>query len=371
VSHLKKVFALDRSKLDVRRAVLLLGELIVMLVVTWKLDMGPYFYSLAFGALFVGLIDPGGSFADRVKKLSAFAIAGAVLTAAAYAIGGEAWYWMALAIFVVTLVSSLALKYGIHRFVAAMLLNVWFLIVLSLPAGFALAGEQSSLWWQAVAWLAGAGFWLAIALVGWLLHGRTDRPAWVSEIPGDTSRHALTRPVIAFAVIRAVAMGVTVGIAFGLDLPNGIWLPIATFVAMKPSLKQATLVASQRVAGALIGALVAAALLVTVDARPTLVVITLLALTTAAAIRTVNYALYMAALSTGVLIALELPHFTGLSAEGQRVLWTLAGCAVAVVLMRASARQERQGAGREEVRPRKGGALPAELAAHEGDEYSA
>ena len=139
--------------------------------------------------------------------------------------------------------------------------------------------------------------------------------------------------MIAFAVIRAVAMGVTVGIAFGLDLPNGIWLPIATFVAMKPSLEQATLVASQRVAGALIGALAAAALLVTVDAKPALVVITLLALTTAAAIRTVNYALYMAALSTGVLIALELPHFTGLSAEGERVLWTLAGCAVAVVLM--------------------------------------
>ena len=333
MSYLKKIFALDRSKLDVRRAALLLGELVVMLVVTWKLDTGPYFYSLAFGALLVGLIDPGGSFADRVKKLGAFAIAGAVLTAAAYAIGGEAWYWMVAAIFVVTLVASLAVRYGVHRFVAALLLNVWFLIVLSLPAGFALGGESSSMWWQAVAWLAGAGFWLAIALVGWLLHGRTDRPAWISEIPGDTSLHALTRPVIAFAVIRAVAMGVTVGIAFGLDLPNGIWLPVAAFVAMKPSLEQATLVASQRVAGALIGALVAAALLVTVDAKPALVVITLLALTTAAAIRTVNYALYQAALSTGVLIALELPHFTGLSAEGERVLWTLAGCAVAVVLM--------------------------------------
>ena len=177
VSYLYKVFALDRSKVDVRRALLLLGELVVMLVVTWKLDAGPYFYSLAFGALFVGLIDPGGSFADRLWKLTAFAVAGAVLTAAAYAIGGEAWYWMVAAIFVVTLVSSLALRYGVHRFVAAMLLNVWFLIVLSLPAGFALAGEQSSLWWQAVAWLAGAGFWLAIASWGGsCTAARTGRP---------------------------------------------------------------------------------------------------------------------------------------------------------------------------------------------------
>ncbi len=216
-----------------------------------------------------------------------------------------------------------------------MLLNVWFLIVLSLPAGFALAGEHSSAWWQGVAWLAGAAFWLAGALVGWLLHGRKDRPQWISEIPGDISRRALTGPMVAFAVIRAVATGVTVGLAFALDLPNGIWLPIATFVAVKPSLEQTRLVAAQHVAGALIGALVAAALLVTVDVKPVLVVVTLLALTSAAAIRTVNYALYQAALSAAVLVALELPHFTGLSVEGERVLWTLAGCAVGILMPRA------------------------------------
>ncbi|HTW05458.1 MAG TPA: FUSC family protein [Streptosporangiaceae bacterium] len=56
-------------------------------------------------------------------------------------------------------------------------------------------------------------------------------------------------------------MAGTVALAFGLDLSHGYWLPIAAMVAMKPSLEQATLGAAQRLAGALIGAVAAALLL--------------------------------------------------------------------------------------------------------------
>ena len=41
-----------------------------------------------------------------------------------------------LAAFVVTLLGGLAVKYGVHRFVAAYLLNAWFIIALSLPTLF-------------------------------------------------------------------------------------------------------------------------------------------------------------------------------------------------------------------------------------------
>jgi uncharacterized membrane protein YccC len=94
-----------------------------------------------------------------------------------------------------------------------------------------------------------------------MLARREDRPQPVAELPGDTSRRKLTRPLIMFAVIRAVAMAGTVAIAFGLDLSHGYWMPIATMVAMKPSLEQSTLVAVQRLVGALIGAAAAALLL--------------------------------------------------------------------------------------------------------------
>jgi len=39
-----------------------------------------------------------------------------------------------------------------------------------------------------------------------------------------------------------------VAIAFGLHLPDADWMPIATLVAMQPSLQQSALVTAQRVA---------------------------------------------------------------------------------------------------------------------------
>jgi len=41
------------------------------------------------------------------------------------------------------------------------------------------------------------------------------RPQPVAEIPGDFSPRPLTRPIILFAVIRAVAVSAAIAIAFG------------------------------------------------------------------------------------------------------------------------------------------------------------
>ena len=79
--------------------------------------------------------------------------------------------------------------------------------------------------------------------------------------------------MILFALIRAVALSIAVTIAFGLHLPNVYWMPIATIIAMKPSLQQSALVAEQRLAGALLGAAVAALFLLTVDNKHALEVV--------------------------------------------------------------------------------------------------
>jgi hypothetical protein len=47
----------------------------------------------------------------------------------------------------------------------------------------------------------------------WLIRGRRDAPAFIAEMPGDTSSHPLTRPVIMVAVIRAAVMAGTVALA--------------------------------------------------------------------------------------------------------------------------------------------------------------
>jgi uncharacterized membrane protein YgaE (UPF0421/DUF939 family) len=110
-------------------------------------------------------------------------------------------------------------------------------------------------------------------------------------------------------------------------------MPIAALVAMKSSLAQSTLAAMQRLAGAIIGAVVAALFLLTVDNKIVLEVVLVVLGTLAGSIRAVNYALYCAALAGAVLIADDLPHPTNLADEGRRVLFTFAGVGIAVIVM--------------------------------------
>jgi len=181
-----------------------------------------------------------------------------------------------------------------------------------------------------------------VTFIAWLVRGREDRPQPVAELPGDTSRQKLTRPLIMFAVIRALVIAGTVALAFGLNLSHGYWMPIAAMVAMKPSVQQATLVAAQRLIGALIGA-AAAALLLLIPASEHglrlfavdrgLEVVALVLLMHGAAIRFWNYTLSGAAIAAGVLILVDLPQPSNYSAEGYRVLWTLCGVGIGVLVM--------------------------------------
>jgi uncharacterized membrane protein YccC len=238
-----------------------------------------------------------------------------------------------LSTFVITLVAGLAVRFGAHRFIAALLLNIWFIIALALASGFHHGHTTTHTWTQVLAWGAGAALWIAATFIARLARDRQDRPAPVPELPGDISPRPLTRPLIMFAVIRAVALAVATAIAFGLHLPNADWMPIAALVAMKPSLDQTTLFAEQRLAGALIGAAVASVLLLTVDDKHALEVIIIALFALGAAIRFVNYALYCGAIAAGVLIAIDIPHPSNLGAEGERVLFTFIGVGIGVLVM--------------------------------------
>ena len=251
----------------------------------------------------------------------------------------DAWGWLVLAVFAVTLAAA----FGVRRFVTALLLNLWFIVTLGVAYSFHHHAHITSYTSaQTAAWAGGAALWIAVTFIGWLARGRQDRPQPVAELPGDTARRQLSRPLIMFAVIRALVMAGTVALAFGLDLSHGYWLPIAAMVAMKPSLQQATLVAAQRLAGALIGA-AAAALVLLIPASEHgirlfaitlgLEVVALVLLMHGAAIRFWNYALCTGAIAAGVLILVDLPQPSNYSAEGYRVLWTLCGVAIGVLVM--------------------------------------
>ncbi|MEV4561704.1 FUSC family protein [Kitasatospora sp. NPDC049285] len=343
MSWLSKVFELNRAGVNWRRAVVFLDVGLVPLIVFWAIGHEEYLFSALFGMLFASLADPGGRFGYRASHNAVFALIGAGITALAFGIGGEAWGWLALAAFVVTLVAGLALTFGVHRFVSAMLLNVWFIVAVGLAFNLHHAARITNYTWaQVLAWAGGAALWILMTFIEWLIRGRQDLPQPFVEIPGDTSHKKLTPPIIVFVLLRALVIGGAVALAFGLDLQYGYWIPIAAIIAMKPNLEQSTLVSAQRLSGAFIGA-IAAALLLLLPAGETglrffamtrgLEVVALVLFVHAVGIRFLNYALYSAAIAAGALILTDLPQPSHYAAEGYRVLWTVCGAGISLLVL--------------------------------------
>jgi hypothetical protein len=316
---------------------------LVPLVVFWAIGHEQYLFSAVFGLLFSWLIDPGGSYARRASRIAGFGLIGAGVTALGFGIGGDAWGWLVLAAFSVTLVAGLTITLGVHRFVAALLLNIWLIVALALAFSFHTHPHLTSYTWaQVAAWAGGSALWIAVTFLGWLIRGRADRPQPIAELPGDTSRRKLSRPVAFFALTRAAAIAGASALAFGLNLSYGYWMPIATMIALKPDLGQSTLIAAQRLAGAAIGA-AAAALLLLIPANETglrllvlghgLEIVAIVLLMHGVATRFCNYALYCAAIAAGILILVDIPQPSNFDAVGYRVAWTAAGVGIGVLVM--------------------------------------
>src|SRR5215471_9710291 len=256
-----KVFAFNPAGLYWQRGVVILDVVLVPLLVFWAIGHEQYLLSAVFAVILTAVIDPGGSYGSRVSVVAGFGLIGAAVTALGFGIGGDAWGWLVLATFAVTLVAGLAIMFGAHRFAASNFLNIWFIIALSTASGYHHAHTTSYTWAQVLAWAGGSAVWIAVTFIAWLIRGRKDYRQWFAELPGDTSRHPMTGPVIMFAVLRAVVMAGTTALAYGLNLPYGHWISLAAIIAMKPNLEQTTLVAVQRLAGTLIGAAAAVLLL--------------------------------------------------------------------------------------------------------------
>ena len=91
--------------------------------------------------------------------------------------------------------------------------------------------------------------------------------------------------------------------------------------------------AEQRLAGVTIGAALAALVLLTAHDVIALGVIIAVLGGLAVSLVGVNYAWYYAAMTAVVLISLDLPHPSDLADEARRVLFTLIGVAIAVLVL--------------------------------------
>jgi len=343
MSQMAKVFAADGKKLNVKGGVAIAAVLFLLWFVIAQTNQQKYFITLVFAVLLVAQSDPGGDIAKRVEGMSLFALLGALVTAFGYYVGAEAWGFVVLAVFVLTLLGGLAVKLGVHRFAAGLLLNIWFLVVLSLATHHTGQAKING-WDQALAWLIGAAAWIAFLFFAWLASRGRWQPSPVMDLPGSQSPVQLTRPIVLFALIRAGTLAASAAIAFGGGLPSADWMPIATIAAMKPSLEQSKLFGEQRVVGAALGAAAAIPILILVVSKHALEAIVILLAALGVAIRGVNYAYYAAAIACAALIAADLPQPTNYAAEGRRVLFTLIGVGLGVIVMFVADRLQKHSA---------------------------
>jgi uncharacterized membrane protein YccC len=342
-SWLAELFAFNAPGLNWSRGVMFLDVALVPLVVVWAIGHEQYLLSSIFAVFLIIVADPGGAIGPRTLRLTIFALAGAGVTALGFGLGTVAWGWLVLAAFLVTLVAGLTVMFGVHAAVAALLLNVWFIVAVAVgQALHKVALITDHTWAQVAAWAGGSALWIAVTFVVWLVAGRRDMAQPFAEIPADATRRKLTRPVLGFSLLRGIAIAGAVALAFGLNLSHGYWLPIATIVALKPSLHQSTVMSAQRIIGALIGAVAAGLLLLIPSAvhglhlfavDRGLEVVAIVLFIHAVAIRIWNYALYTAAVAAAVLTLIDLLQPTDYSAEGYRVAWTLAGVAIGISVM--------------------------------------
>ena len=189
MTKLAEVLEIKQQGFNLRRGIGVAAVMLVPLIVLGVLHQEKYFRSVAFAALFVGLSDPGGDYGYRVPRMALVAAAGALLTALGFGIGGWAWGLVVLAAFVITVLAGLTVKYGLHRFTAALLLNIWFLITLALPAAYHLDHVHTNAWAQALAWLIGSALTIATpASSGWPAGGQRSRSPVPTSCPGTQRR---------------------------------------------------------------------------------------------------------------------------------------------------------------------------------------
>src|ERR1700739_1068169 len=186
MSQLADVVKLNPKGLNVHRGVGVAVVMVVPLIVLHALDQQVYYVSVAFGALFTGLNDPGGTYGYRLPRLALNAVAGGPLAAPGVAIGDGARGVVVLAAFVITLAAGLMVKYGLHGFTAAYLLNSWFLVAIALPVGYHQAHGHTNALAQGLAWLIGSALTIAYTAIVWLARGRKARSQPAADIiPGE------------------------------------------------------------------------------------------------------------------------------------------------------------------------------------------
>lgn len=139
-------------------------------------------------------------------------------------------------------------------------------------------------------------------------------------------------PVLRHAVRLASATAIGVAVARFADVPHGYWIPLTVVMVLRPETAHTYTRCVGRVAGNVIGIVVASAVILLV--HPTGYVAVALAvvfLGVAYAVSSVGYLALSAALAAAIVFLVDIAGTAGTAAVGDRLLATLIGGALAVL----------------------------------------
>lgn len=324
---IRNIFAFDPAGFSVKGG--LLGAALVVTILVLAALLGRLGILAVGGTLLVVATGFEGRFEDRLKVALGAIVLGALASAVMLTLGTSPWSSVVLLI-VGTYLCSVVMVEGGPAAKAAAFLSMWLAAVVGL-------GDSSvTLSWPGIGFLLGGLFALAVTAVLGRLKGLPDDNPNASPLKIDwsgTVRRAVDPQSITFqfALIRALAVGISAALGWYLLDVNPFWATITVLIVLQPDVEKTLFKGMQRGIGTVLGAIVGLALLRFVDNPVLLLGLAVLASFFFAALVRANY-LWFAAALTIMLLSLYGIGTSELGVVGfQRVIATILGVILAVI----------------------------------------
>jgi hypothetical protein len=321
VATLRGLLRLDLGAIDVRKGVMGLGAILAFGI--FVALFGNVGMVAALAVLFVVLADQPGSLRDHGLGVLVFTLAGTLIALIGVWAGSEHIVVSTALTFSVVLPATLAAGFGAPMYIRGLLLSIWAVVAISL------AGDQADAFRLAVAF-AGGG--LIAAAIIWLRTRAMPEPTVESEAIAAvrTLESVVRSPLGWFSVLRAAATAVALWIGASLFALHPIWAALTVILVMKPKPGETVGAGLMRSIGTILGVLVAELLIALTDGDRTAVFIGFMLTAFAmAALQKVNYAVFVACLTTLLVLSDQLAAGTGEATAMDRLLATLLGAAIA------------------------------------------
>jgi hypothetical protein len=277
---------------------------------------------VSLGALNLSMVEaaPPARTRMRVLVLSALTNATAFAGGTIVANGG----WFAVVAVAVAVWAGLLLALDPELKNTGLITAVMFVVGVGLPGGGVANAEV-----RFPLLLVGGGF----ALAGILLQRfvidprRSPAPSWRTPVsaPVAPSQYAIIENSAAVAV--TAALGLALALALGLE--RDFWVMLTVLVALRLDFSDTISYAWMRVVGTIGGAILASAVALATDNATVLALVLTAACVATFATRNVNYTIYAIALTTYVILLLNLLYSGGPELAATRVLDTLIGGSLA------------------------------------------